>query len=163
MEINKTLEDGTQLKYTESFWTGSKKLAVNGKEAQKQTKKTFRDYGEIDMSTGCPSYVEYTVKGNYLAGVKLETSTGQTVVLCKNTWYDWVFIVLAYVSIVLGAFGFGILGGVLSALLGCAVAFGVIAISRTKMPTVVKVLLELVLSFAPNILWGGLLFWALTL
>jgi len=163
MEINKTLYDGTQIRYTESFWTGSKTLAVNGKEAQKVNRKTFRSFGEIDMSTGCQPSVEYVVKGNYIAGVKLETSTGGTIVLSKNTWYDWLFIVLAYVSIVLGAIDFGLLGGILSALLGSAVAFGVIAISRSKMSTVAKVLLELLISLAPNILWGGLLVWAVTL
>ena len=156
MEINKTLEDGTQIKYTESFWLGEKNLIINGTPAQKLDKKTFRRLGEIDMATGLQENADYTVKGSYMFGVKLISNRGEEIVLTKNKWYDWIFIVLCYVSIVFGAIAFGAIGGLLSALLACVAVFGVLAVARSKMHIVAKIVLQLLISLAVNALWCGL-------
>lgn len=156
MEINKTLEDGTQIKYTESFWLGEKGLTINGTPAHKLDKKTFRRLGEIDMSTGLQDNTDYTVKGSYIFGVKLISNKGEEIVLTKNKWYDWIFIVLCYVSIVFGALFMGAIGGFLSALLACVAVLGVLAVARSKMHIAGKIVLQLLIALAVNALWGGL-------
>lgn len=158
VEINKTLEDGTQIKYTESFWLGEKNLIINGTPAHKLDKKTFRRFGEIDMSTGLQNNIDYTVKGSYIFGVKLISNKGEQLVLTKNAWYDWIFIVLCYVSIIFGGLFMGAIGGVLSALLACAAVLGVLAVARSKMHIAAKIVLQLLISLAVNALWGGLFF-----
>jgi len=156
LEIVKVFENGDEFKYTESFWLGDKSLTVNGKPAQKLDKKTFRRFGEIDMTTGLQQNTDYTVKGAYLFGVKLVSSTGENLVLTKNAWYDWIFIVLCYVSIVFGALFMGAIGGLLSALLACVAVLGVVAIARSKMHIAAKITLELLIALAVNALWCGL-------
>ncbi|MDE7083466.1 MAG: hypothetical protein K2O89_07185 [Clostridia bacterium] len=156
MEFIKVFENGDEFKYTEGFWTGDKSLAINGEPAHKLDKKTFRRLDKIDMSTGTQTYTDYTVKGNYLFGVKLISDKGENLVIVKNTWYDWIFIVLAYVSIIFGALFMGAIGGALSALTACAVVFGILSVARSKLHVAAKVTLELLLVLAVNALWCGL-------
>ena len=163
MEIVKVLENGDEFKYTESFWLADKSLTINGKPAQKLDKKTFRRFGEIDMTTGLQQNTDYTVKGSYMFGVKLISSTGENIVLTKNAWYDWIFIVLCYVSVIFGGLFMGAIGGALSALLACVAVVGVLAVARSKMHIAAKIPLQLLISLSVNALWAGLYFAALYL
>ena len=130
MEIVKVFENGDEFKYTESFWLGEKSLTINGTPAHKLDKKTFRRLGEIDMTTGTQNNTDYTVKGSYMFGVKLISNKGEELVHTKNAWYDWIFIVLCYISIVFGALFMGAIGGLLSALLACVAVLGVLSVAR---------------------------------
>lgn len=69
--------------YTESFWTGKKSLTLNGVQAQKLSKKTFK-VGE--------KVVE--LKGNLFAGVELLIDEQSIEISPKAKWYEIVFAVL---------------------------------------------------------------------
>lgn len=109
MVIEKTI-DGVAYSYRESFWTGKKTLTVNGLPATKCSRSLF--------TLAAPESETVQVKGSFLSGVSLYYGSGKIVVLEKNTWWEWVLIVLPFLNIIAGVFG-GLLGGCLSALFGC--------------------------------------------
>jgi hypothetical protein len=135
---------GNRFEYDESFWTsGKKELSVNGVPAHKVSKKVFILPG---------STINATVKGNFLAGIKLQLNTGGEIVLCKNKWYEWPLIFLPLLGIGLGIFG-GALGGGLSALFGFSGAAANAVILRSKRNIVFKVLCCLVIAVGSFFIW----------
>lgn len=150
MELSGTMIDGTAILYQESAWTGKKKLTVNGTCAVKVGKKLFRS--EQNGAT-----VDYTVKGNFLLGVTVEANNGQTVLLAKNTWYDWIMIFLPILGVGVGVFG-GAIGGGLSALFCILGALINANLSRSKLPLPLRIVLQVVVAVVVNAIWFALYF-----
>ena len=149
MTIETNLEDGRYVEYYESFWTGRRKLSIAGKELEKTGKRTFCDNENM---------VEYTAKGSFLSGVTLINNKGESFVLAKNKWYDWLMIFLPLVGMVIGVAFCGAIGGGLSALL-CLLAAAINAsISRSHLNTVVKVIVQLVVAVVANAIWFAIWF-----
>lgn len=109
-----------KITYTESFWTGQKNIAIEGKNIVKVTKNQFSD------ETG----TIYNLKGNYLTGVVMETGTDSVRLSPSVKWYEIVLSVLPFILImvfsnvpaifeVFPVVG-GAIGGGISAVTSCA-------------------------------------------
>lgn len=146
MILETKLEDGRYVEYYESFWTGRRKLSIEGKELKKTGKRVF-----CDDENG--SIVEYTAKGSFLTGVTLITNNGKSLVLAKNKWYDWFMIFLPLVGMVAGVAFCGALGGGLSAVFCLLAATINASISRSKLNAPVKLILQLVVAVVANAIW----------
>lgn len=150
MIVEKTLEDGRHIEYFESFWTGRRKLSIDGKELEKVGRRIFRDNENGSM-------VEYTAKGSFLTGVTLISDKGENYVLAKNKWYDWVMIFLPLLGIFFAVFC-GAVGGGLGALF-CVLGAVINAfIARSSLPVPVKIILQIVVALAVNAIWFALYF-----
>ena len=149
MNIQATDSVGNQYSYEENFWTGKKKLFINGQEAQKMSKKTF----SVQRADGQSEVV--TVKGSFFSGVSVLTSGGE-VTLVKNKWYEWILIFLPLVGIVFGVALCGAIGGFLSALFGFIAAFVNASMLRSSVNIAVKIFLCLVVTAVATAIWIGL-------
>ncbi|MCM1546441.1 MAG: hypothetical protein NC033_05335 [Clostridiales bacterium] len=105
-----------EIVYEENFWTGGKKITVNGTPLERVSKKEFKtaDGGQA------------LVQGNFFTGAKLVLGDVQTVLIPTIKWYEIVLAVLPFVLIMVwgnsvalcrivpvigGAIGGGISGG----------------------------------------------------
>ncbi len=138
--------NGVLYLYEENAWTGKRSLTVNGVPLTKTGKRQF----SVTKEDGTVSYI--TVKGSFLSGISLLTSEGE-VVLVKNKWYDWVFIFLPLVGIVVGVAGCGAIGGGLSAFFGLLGAFVNATLLRSKLSMPVKILLCIVVFAVVSAVW----------
>lgn len=138
--------NGVLYLYEENAWTGKRSLTVNGVPLTKTGKRQF----SVTKEDGTVSYI--TVKGSFLSGISLLTSEGE-VVLVKNKWYDWVFIFLPLVGIVVGVAGCGALGGGLSAFFGLLGAFVNATLLRAKLSMSVKIPLCIVVFAVVSAVW----------
>ena len=77
--------------YTESFWTGSKSLYINGSRLKKVSKNTF-SYCEGEEG----GEKLFVVKGNYLTGIKLCVEGRLIPVLPCVKWYEIVLSVVSF-------------------------------------------------------------------
>ena len=93
--------------YEENFWTGKRKISLNGKELVRVNKKTFVIENGGDKA-------EITVDGNMFKGVKLCSSllSEPIIVTEPMTVLDYVFFALPIVPSVL----FGLVGGLIGGL-----------------------------------------------
>lgn len=141
MRISKIVNDVEYI-YDESFWTGKKTLTINGVKLTKRNRKTFEDTisGEL-----------YEIRGNYLSGLKI-VKDGYEIVLCKNTWYEWILACLPFLSILIGIFG-GALGGALSGLFSAIGAFINITLLRTNLNIIVKIILCILITIIVTVFW----------
>lgn len=146
MELSVQNSDGKYILYKESPWTGRRKLFIDGKEAVKVAKKTFR----VEEEEGT---VDYTIKGSFISGVSVSTSKGENIVLAKNAWYDWLFICLPYLGVVFGVAFCGALGGGLSAFFCTLAAIINANISRCKLSRVLKILVQIIVTIIANAIW----------
>ena len=143
MIINKVI-DGVNYVYDENFWTGKKRMYINGKEMKKIGKKEF------SLSEGETTYVVH-VKGSFFSGVTLYVNSNP-IELVKNKWYDWILIFIPFLSLAVGVFG-GAIGGALSALIACTGTFINATICRSKLNVVVKVILCILIAVASCLAW----------
>lgn len=112
-----------QIVYEESFWTGNKKISINGKQLTKISKTSYKYNSEEESY-----YVG--IAGNFLKGVYLRIKERTVLVSPATKWYEYVIgflplvLVLIWgnsaalcsiVPIVGGAIG-GAIGGVCSVL-----------------------------------------------
>lgn len=104
--------------YEESFWTGGKKITVNGETLEKISRKEFRTQ----------SGEQVLVRGSFLTGVKLAFGSDLLSVTPTVTWYEIVLAVLPFILImvwgntvalcrIVPVVG-GAIGGAISAALG---------------------------------------------
>lgn len=100
--------------------------------------------------------IDYTIKGNFLTGVTVYSSKGESVVLAKNSWYDWLFFGLAIAGLVFGVALCGAIGAALSCLFCLSAALINATISRSKLNIVLKILSEIVVLILANAIWFGL-------
>lgn len=148
MRVETTLEDGRHVEYFESLWTGRRKLFINDRELEKVGRRIF-----CDNESG--SMVEYTAKGSFLTGVTLISNSGESFVLAKNKWYDWVMIFLPILGMLLAIFC-GALGGGLGALF-CIIGAAINAfIARSSLSVPVKIILQIVVALVVNAIWFAL-------
>lgn len=84
--------NGQEFVLEEGFWTGKKKLYVDGEEAQCKNKKSF----VLNEET-------ITLKGNFLTGASINYKN-EEIVLCKNAWYEWILIFLPFANFLVGVF-----------------------------------------------------------
>lgn len=150
MELSAVCENGTSVMYEESFWTGRRKLYVNGKESVKLGKRKFRsEEGGV--------VTNYEVKGNFLAGVTLIVDGTEKIVLAKNAWYDWLMIFIPLVGFCVGIFC-GAIGGGLSALCCLAGSYFNATIARSRLNGGAKILLQILVAVVANAVWFAVYF-----
>lgn len=129
-----------EITYDESFWTGRKKLYVNGEQL---TKKSRTEFETADGKT-------VTLKGNILSGTKAVIGGNEVVIEPATKWYEYVlsFVSLVFVLIwgnvtalceIFPIVG-GALGGFISALFS---VLNLILIKKTD-----KLWLKLIISLA---------------
>lgn len=158
MELSAKSADGTSLLYNESFWTGKRSLSVNGKAAKKIGKKLFK-IDEYSDSGDAPSLAgEYEIVGSFITGVTVKTPSRESVILAKNKWYDWLMMFFPFVGIIFGVAFCGAIGGGLSALFCFSAMIINVSVSRTKLPMVGKIFLQLFIAVIANLAWFGLYF-----
>ena len=158
MELSAKSADGTSLLYNESFWTGKRSLSVNGKAAKKIGKKLFK-IDESSDSGDAPSLAgEYEIVGSFITGVTVKTPSRESVVFAKNKWYDWLMMFFPFVGIIFGVAFCGAIGGGLSALFCFSAMIINVSVSRTKLPMVGKIFLQLFIAVIANLAWFGLYF-----
>lgn len=80
-----------EIVFEENFWTGKKKLSVNGKKFQKVGKKTFA--GEGDKT--------FFLEGNFLTGNRLQAGNEEIVLTPALKWYEVVLSVLPFLLILI--------------------------------------------------------------
>lgn len=80
-----------EIVFEENFWTGKKKLSVNGKKLQKVGKKTFA--GEGDKT--------FFLEGNFLTGNRLQAGNEEIVLTLALKWYEVVLSVLPFLLILI--------------------------------------------------------------
>lgn len=80
-----------EIVFEENFWTGKKKLSVNGKKLQKVGKKTFA--GEGDKT--------FFLEGNFLTGNRLQAGNEEIVLTPALKWYEVVLSVLPFLLILI--------------------------------------------------------------
>lgn len=82
-----------QIVYEENFFTGKKRVSINGEELEYQSKNTFAWYREKATEV---VYIE----GNNVKGATI-TVGGTVVELCEPaTWYEWVCTVFIFALII---------------------------------------------------------------
>ncbi len=127
--MEKRFTDSTlgEIIYTESVFSGRKKIFVNGKELKKQSKNVYvTESGE-----------QVTIKGSFYQGVELVIGVNKYQVSERLKWYEYLTIILPLVfNLIWGnsvtlckiipMIG-GALGGLVSALVG---ALGLVLISK---------------------------------
>lgn len=77
-----------EITYEESFWTGKRKLFINGQEMRAVNKKTF----QFDNSDG--KIINLKLFGNTIIGVKAHIDGEVVVLMAPPSWYDWVFMAI---------------------------------------------------------------------
>ena len=137
--------NGIEYIYEESFWTGKKKLSMNGVALTPVSKGVF---SYLDQSG---TNRQITIKGSFLNGITLNYEGG-SVTLVKNTWYDWILIILPLLSIIFGVLN-GLIGGGLSALFSFLAAVINATILRSKLNLALKVVFTLLITAVMTFAW----------
>lgn len=79
--------------YEESFWLGKQSLSVNGTPLKKASKKVFTyENGETVQN--------FTLKGNYLFGLSVETGEEKIRIVPSAPWYVYLFAIIATILVV---------------------------------------------------------------
>ena len=154
MKLETKDENGNVYCYCESPWTGGKSLTVNGKKTEKLSKNQFM-YSEDSAK----HFID--VKGNYFKGVVLTFQNGFKVELGKNAWYNWLFVVLPFIGMIIALAGiFGANGGLsvgMSALIGAiggAGSFLAAFLNQVLLKTLIKnTYLSIVISIVITAAW----------
>lgn len=78
--------------YEESFWTGKRKIYINGELFEKDTKKIY--IGKID-----DKITAINICGNFFTGVKLEINSDIIQVTPSTLWYEYVLFILSFLIV----------------------------------------------------------------
>ena len=76
--------------YEESFWVGKQSLTVDGRPLQKLAKKVFIYEKDGEKRN-------FTLKGNYLFGLSVDTGDALIRVVPNAPWYAYLFAILSTV------------------------------------------------------------------
>lgn len=130
--------------YEENIWTGRKNLYVNGEKCNKIGKKDYVD----------PETKELIVlKGSFLSNIKIEKRS-ESFYLVKNSAFDWVFICLSFVVLLMSfALLSGGLGGALGGGLSVLAATFNVSILRSKTEKWLKALFCILISAGACLAW----------
>lgn len=153
MKLTGRSASGAEITYEENFWTGKRKLYVDGAEIAKADRKTF--VKEEDAKH------YYCIRGNFISGVTV-MADAEEIVLCKNLWYEWILIFFPLAGVVFGVGFGGAIGGGLSALfcMTCAVCNAILLRSNLSKP--VSAILCIALGVVVNAAWIGI-WWSIGL
>lgn len=133
MKHSSLLSDGKVVTYEESFWTGKKKIKIDGVLLNQTSKKEF----QYEEKT-------YKLSGNFITGAKLVGEKTIVVVPNLKTW-EYILACLPLIMVFLG----GAIGG----LFGALFAMTSILVMRNCKNTFVKVLLSLVFAGCTFLAW----------
>jgi hypothetical protein len=128
---NTVLFGDKYITYSENFWTGKKKITINGEELQKIDKKTYK-YEDN----------HYTVKGSFLTGVEMTNGVQFITLVRKMTTLETILCFLPFLLVITG----GAIGGLCG---GAAAAFNATYIRNTE-KTIMKIIyaiLSVILAF----------------
>ena len=139
---------GSEITYEENFWTGKRKLYVDGTEIAKADRKTF-----VKEEEDAKHY--YCIRGNFISGVTV-MADAEEIVLCKNPWYEWILIFFPLVGIVFGVGFGGAIGGGLSALFCMIGAVCNAILLRSNLSKPLSVILCIVVGVVVNAAWIGI-------
>lgn len=157
------IEDATvgKIVYEESFWTGGKKLYVNGEELVKVSKKSFQTKdGQI-----------WNIAGNYLRGAVLEKGEQKIRLTPAVKWYEVVLSVLPFALILIWGNSAAlvsivpVVGGALGGLISGIIAVLNLLIVKGVKPIWLKILISigmLAAAFLLCFLIGSMIVNALT-
>ena len=147
--------------YEESFWTGGKKLYVNGEELVKVSKKCFQTKdGQI-----------WNIAGNYLRGAVLEKGEQKIRLTPAVKWYEIVLSVLPFALILIWGNSAAlvsivpVVGGALGGLISGIIAVLNLLIVKGVKPIWLKILISigmLAVAFLLCFLIGSMIVNALT-
>ena len=90
--------------YSENFWTGKKKITIDGQELQKIDKKTYIYENNY-----------YTVKGNFLTGVEMTNGVQFITLVRKLSVLETILCFLPFLLVVTGGAIGGLCGGAAAA------------------------------------------------
>lgn len=136
-QFNNTFE------YEESFWTGKKKIRVNGHELNHPSKKEFI----INQQT-------YILKGNIIFGAKL-TGPAEIIIVPKLKPWEYIFVILPLILV--------LIGGAIGAVIGMLAAI-LIAVNLRKIKNVLlKILFSLGVGAAAYLIWNYIVIYLLSL
>lgn len=79
---------------TESFWTGKRKVYINGRPLNKIDKSTFIFHTEEET-------ISASISGNYFTGVVLSIDKEQFIIQMRPKWYEYVISILIPVFIII--------------------------------------------------------------
>ena len=91
MKKNFNSEKYGNILYEESFWTGRKRITINGKVMKATSKTTFELQNEEEE-------IKALIIGNLLKGMTLKVDEEKFEVYAKSSWYEYV---LAFMGVVL--------------------------------------------------------------
>ncbi len=133
--------------YEESFWTGKKKILVDGQEASKVNKKTFR-LNDLTME----------LKGNYVQGVKLMCNGQVHTVVRATYWYEYLLALLPFLFVMIWGNSpalcqiFPIVGGAIGGAVSCVMLILQITVFRLINHPLIKILFSLAVLVATLLL-----------
>ena len=130
---NTKLQDGKEVIYEESFWTGKKTITIDGKVLTRLNRKQFVYEDQT-----------YTIKGSFLTGAKL-VGTTEIEVLPKLQKWEYILSCLPLIMI--------FIGGMIGALFGCIFSVSTITVMRSKTHPVLKVLVSLLFAVLAFLAW----------
>ena len=151
MEIKIQHSTHGEIVYSENFWTGKRKIFVNGAEASSVSKKIFIINGK-----------QAIIKGTYLTGSSLLIDNEFIVLFSKPKWYETLIGILPIIFLLtwgnvpsLCAIFPVIGGGIGGALGGIAYCISIILMNKARTP--IKKILTGLGVFAATILIAYLL------
>lgn len=91
MKININHEELGEIVYEENFWTGRKKVSLNGRELQKTGKKSFvTETGE-----------SVEIQGSYLSGALLQKGDASVRLTPPVKWYEIAMSILPFILVMI--------------------------------------------------------------
>lgn len=93
------------ISYNENFWTGKKRITINGQELQKISKNTYK-YRDS----------HYTVKGSFLTGVEMTNDVQFITLVRKLTVLETILCFLPFLLVLTGGAIGGLCGGAAAAI-----------------------------------------------
>jgi hypothetical protein len=135
MKEIKYLADGRQLIYQESFWTGRKKIFIDGEQIERINKKYYQFNNH-----------SWLLKGNFIMGAHLEYNGSKIVLVDKLNVFQYMMVLLPVIAL-------AFLGGVIGALIGAFSTYFLAATFRSIKNILLQILLFAVTSVAAYYIW----------
>ena len=134
MKKNYVSEKYGNIIYEESFWTGKKKVTINGTVLKAVSKTAFEYQRENEN-------VRVYVEGNMFKGAQLHVGDEKFLICDKTMWYEYILALLPFIlnivwgnSVELCAIIPVVGGAIGGAISGCLAAVSLSAMKNTKNP-----------------------------
>lgn len=127
-----------KIEYEESFWTGKKKISINGTPLEKQAKGVFV------TQSGDRVYME----GNYLTGSRINIGSERIQLTPPVKWYEIVLSVLPFLLIIIWSNSLPlvrivpVIGGALGGAVSAVMSFLNLFIIKGIKPVWLKILIS---------------------